>query len=395
MITTWARRTVAVVLASVLTLSGIAPVAAAEETAAAQVQALEERVAQLEARLREAEATIDRLLQEVGAVTAAQLPVNAVYNQVRPSVVGLLVQAADQWGRAAYRRGTGVVAFKDPGGSGVQVLTNRHVVEGATVILVLFDDGRVLEGQLWAYDVDLDWATVLVRGDNLPEPVRWGDSTKLSIGDPVVVIGNPLGYRNSVSVGIVSGLGRSISNSGYSFIQTDAAVNPGNSGGLLLNRNGEMVGLVTTKVADVEVEGLSFAISTEALLQALAINKRESQSRAYFGVVVAESLAATEGANADAGLTVVALDPIGPLASAGVRVGDEIVAINGQPVRTLADMRRLVDTLIPWQDRFTVTFRRGPRRIEGEEVVYGVAATQTKPVRRFMSRDLYDWEGAF
>ncbi len=142
------------------------------------------------------------------------------------------------------------------------------------------------------------------------------------------------------------------------------------------------------------MEGLAFAISTEALDQALGISRRELQFRAYFGVVVAESLAASAGANTDAGLTVVVLDPIGPLASAGVRVGDEILTIDGRRVQTLADRCRLVDTLIPWQDRFSVTFRRRSLFLEGHDIVYD-KMTETKPVLWFMTRELYKWEAAF
>lgn len=392
----WVRRKLAVVLLSLLGVPCFAPAAGAQEAVTeSPIPALEERVRELEARLQEAEAAIQALRQQLEQVAGSQVSVTAVYDQVRPSVVGLIVQYVEFPGLTGYRRGTGVIYWRSADGSSVQVLTNRHVVEGARGILVFLDDGRVYEGELWAQDADLDWAVVLVRGANLPPPVRWGDSRQLSIGDPVVVIGNPLGYRNSVSVGIVSGLGRSINNSGYSFIQTDAAVNPGNSGGPLLNRNGEMVGLVTTKVSGLDVEGLAFAISTEALMQARAINQRPSQSRAYFGVVVAENLAASAGANIDAGLEVVALDPRGPLYAAGVRAGDEILAINGQRVRTLVDMRQLVDTLTPWEAGFTVTVRRGPSLLEGQGVVHGVRMTETKPVLRYMTRPLYDWEGAF
>lgn len=155
------------------------------------------------------------------------------------------------------------------------IVTNYHVVEGATTLSVGFVDDEVYEAQLCGTDEDNDLAVVKVSLDDLSADTRaaigvaeLGDSDALRVGEQVIAIGNALGYGQSVTTGIVSALNRSISTGTdaqgntvqATYIQTDAAINPGNSGGALLNMNGEVIGINTAKLSSTEVEGMGYAI---------------------------------------------------------------------------------------------------------------------------------------
>lgn len=163
--------------------------------------------------------------------------------------------------------GSGVIVYAD--GSYLYMLTNYHVVEGATTLSVTFVDDQTYEAELCGYDESMDIALLKVSVDTLSmdtisqiSVVAIGDSDELVVGEQVVAIGNALGYGQSVTTGIVSALDRSIStDTGAStYIQTDAAINPGNSGGALLNMDGELIGINTAKLSSTDVEGMGYAI---------------------------------------------------------------------------------------------------------------------------------------
>lgn len=163
--------------------------------------------------------------------------------------------------------GSGVIIREND--SELYIVTNYHVVEGATTLSVTFVDDQTYEAQLCGYDETLDIALLSVSIDALSSDtlsqisaVTIGDSDDLVVGEQVVAIGNALGYGQSVTTGIVSALDRAIStDAGAStYIQTDAAINPGNSGGALLNMDGELIGINTAKLSSTEVEGMGYAI---------------------------------------------------------------------------------------------------------------------------------------
>ena len=170
--------------------------------------------------------------------------------------------------------GSGVIIHSDD--SYLYMVTNYHVVEGATTLSVTFVDDQTYEAQLCGYDESMDIALLKVPVGSLSSDtlsqisvVTIGDSEELVVGEQVVAIGNALGYGQSVTTGIVSALNRTIStDTGASaYIQTDAAINPGNSGGALFNMNGELVGINTAKVSSTDVEGMGYAIPISQVLE--------------------------------------------------------------------------------------------------------------------------------
>lgn len=270
-------------------------------------------------------------------------------------------------GRGASQ-GSGVVIDEEG-----HVLTNEHVVSGATTVRVTFSSGTTLDAEVVGTDPSTDLA--LVRVD-APEgglaPVPLGDSAALEIGEPVLAIGNPFGYAGSASVGIVSGLGRSIvSPNGFSVpdaIQTDAAVNRGNSGGALLNADGELIG-VPAQIADSGVSanvGVAFAIPSDTAARVIeALKEDGAVDHAWLGVSVAsvdETLQGVDGIGADAGALVTGLAQGGPAERAGLRLGDRlagslagpvcaggdvITAVEGSEVTDAASLQRAVEDLRP------------------------------------------------
>lgn len=173
--------------------------------------------------------------------------------------------------------GSGVIIYSSD--SVLYMVTNYHVVEGATTLSVTFVDDQTYEAELCGYDESMDIALLKVSMDDLSSDtlsqisvVSVGNSDELVVGEQVVAIGNALGYGQSVTTGIVSALNRAVStDTGSStYIQTDAAINPGNSGGALFNMNGELVGINTAKVSSTDVEGMGYAIPISQVLELIS-----------------------------------------------------------------------------------------------------------------------------
>lgn len=173
--------------------------------------------------------------------------------------------------------GSGVIIYAND--SVLYMVTNYHVVEGATTLSVTFVDDQTYEVQLYDYDETMDVALLKVSLDDLSSDtlsqisvVTIGNSDELVVGEQVVAIGNALGYGQSVTTGIVSALDRAVStDTGFStYIQTDAAINPGNSGGALFNMNGELIGINTAKVSSTDVEGMGYAIPISQVLELMS-----------------------------------------------------------------------------------------------------------------------------
>ena len=173
--------------------------------------------------------------------------------------------------------GSGVIIYSSD--LAFYMVTNYHVVEGATTLSVTFVNDQTCEAQLCGYDETMDIALLKVSMDDLSSDtlsqisvVSIGDSDELVVGEQVVAIGNALGYGQSVTTGIVSALDRAVStDTGSStYIQTDAAINPGNSGGALFNMSGELVGINTAKVSSTDVEGMGYAIPISQVLELIS-----------------------------------------------------------------------------------------------------------------------------
>lgn len=194
--------------------------------------------------------------------------------------------------------GSGVIINKKNGE--IDILTNYHVIEGATTLTCTLADNTNVEATVKGVDADRDLAVISIKTSDLSEDTlkqiaiaTIGDSDKLQVGEQVVAIGNALGYGQSVTTGIVSATNRSVStgsdtDKSQSYIQTDAAINPGNSGGALLNMSGELIGINSAKLSDTNVEGMGYAIaisdvkdSINTMLEGKDVSKSSNQSSYY------------------------------------------------------------------------------------------------------------------
>lgn len=194
--------------------------------------------------------------------------------------------------------GSGVIINKKNGE--IDILTNYHVIEGATTLTCTLADNTNVEATVKGVDADRDLAVISIKTSDLSEDTlkqiaiaTIGDSDKLQVSEQVVAIGNALGYGQSVTTGIVSATNRSVSTSSdtdksQSYIQTDAAINPGNSGGALLNMSGELIGINSAKLSDTNVEGMGYAIaisdvkdSINTMLEGKDVSKSSNQSSYY------------------------------------------------------------------------------------------------------------------
>ncbi len=205
--------------------------------------------------------------------TAVSLPdfVDLIAN-VKPSVVAISTETtiSSRFGRAFTQEGAGSGWIIDKDGL---IVTNGHVVENATTVKITLEDGRTFDAQSIQSDQANDLALIKIKASNLPA-LSTGDSTSLKVGEWVIALGNSMGLGISATKGIISALNVSLSDSSNQsldkLIQTDAAINPGNSGGPLLSLSGKVVGINSAKVAEVGVEGMGYAISTEEALPIIA-----------------------------------------------------------------------------------------------------------------------------
>jgi serine protease Do len=174
-------------------------------------------------------------------------------------------------------------------------------------------------------------------------PAQLGDSSQAVVGEPVIAIGNPLGYylRDTVTRGIISGVGRYLPGGQfyYPFLQTDAAINPGNSGGALIDAQGDVIGITSVKLASTKVEGLGFAIPSNTVREILKQYQTTGRvSRPWLGATLSEPWQVSYGLPAPTGLTVTDVAADGPAAQAGLQVGDQILAVDGRPVHTVDEL---------------------------------------------------------
>jgi S1-C subfamily serine protease len=286
-------------------------------------------------------------------------------DRVAPAVVLISTQVGGLFGGAS---GTGSGVIFDSEG---WILTNRHVVEDAEAVIVALSDGRTFDGTVYGIDTLTDLAIVKVEGGDLPTaPI--GTSRELSPGQLAIAIGNPLGYENTVTTGIVSGLGRNITASDASqtsaetlrnLIQTDAAINPGNSGGPLVNSAGQVIGINTA--VSTTAQGLGFAIPIDVakpiMQQAL---DGEDLVRPWIGIYytpITPALAEEQDLPVDSGALLAtssggggAVFPGSPAEAAGLRDGDIIVALDGEQLSAETDLSTLI---LPHAPGDTVTLR--------------------------------------
>ncbi|MGO9243961.1 MAG: DegQ family serine endoprotease [Verrucomicrobiia bacterium] len=234
------------------------------------------------------------------------------------------------------------------------ILTNNHVIDGATDIKVALSDKREFKGRVVGRDAKTDIAIVKINATGLPS-LPLGDSAKLRVGDYVLAIGDPFGVGETVTQGIVSATGRSGLNiEGYEdFIQTDAAINPGNSGGALININGALVGINTAILSSAGGgnQGIGFAIPINLARNVMdQIIKNGKVVRGYLGVSiqnVTPAIAKTFNLTQSNGALISDVDSKGPSAKSGLKAGDVIVGLNGKPISGPNELRLQVAEMAP------------------------------------------------
>lgn len=238
--------------------------------------------------------------------------------------------------RVVRSLGSGVIVSRDG-----LILTNNHVIAGASRISVMLADGRrFTEAQVVGSDPATDLALLRIRANNLPA-IKWGDSRALQVGEWVLAIGNPYGLSQTVTVGIVSAKGRrDVGISVYEdFIQTDAAINPGNSGGALVNTRGELVGINTAILSQSGGNvGIGFAVPSHEVRRVIELLQLHGKvSRGWLGIIPARLVEGTAE-----GVLVANLFRNSPADLAGLDIEDIILECNGQKVRSPGELKNLI-----------------------------------------------------
>jgi S1-C subfamily serine protease len=276
------------------------------------------------------------------ALDAYSRVVSQVVERVGPSVVRIDVK------RGGRNAGAGSGVIISPDGL---ALTNSHVVQGARSVLLTTLEGRELQARVLGDDPDTDLALLRVDEDVTLPAAKLGDSSRLKRGQIAIAIGNPLGFDATVTAGVVSALGRSLqSRTGRMIedvVQTDAALNPGNSGGPLVSSAGEVIGVNTAIIMG--AQGICFAVaSNTAHFVAGEIARHGRVRRAYIGVAAATTpiprrIGLRLGLDQASGARLISVEQAGPAAEAGLLSGDLIVALDGKPVSSVGELTRMLD----------------------------------------------------
>lgn len=273
-----------------------------------------------------------------------------VSRNVSPAVVQIKVNKKEVQNRNPRRQqpfgtGSGFIISSDG-----FIVTNSHVVNSAEKIGVVLQDGREFSGKIIGEDPATDIAVLQINGENL-RAIQFGNSDQLQVGQLAVAIGNPYGFQYSVTAGVVSALGRTLrSESGRlidDVIQTDAALNPGNSGGPLVNSHGQVIGVNTAVI--LPAQGLCFAVSSnlaQYVVGKLILDGKVR--RGYIGIAgqtvpLNPRSISHHQLSVKSGVLVQGVEPDGPANNSGLNNGDIIVAFEGQPVHSIDDLHKLLN----------------------------------------------------
>lgn len=276
-------------------------------------------------------------------------PVIAIAQKVTPSIVGVKTYGTyNYWGQQITNQelgsGSGII-FREDG----YIVTNYHVIENATSVTVTLNDGTEYDARIVGSDSSSDLAVLKVEASGLPA-ADFGDSDELQIGELVVAIGNPLGYENTVTDGIVSGLNRQLTNytDTMTLIQTNAAINSGNSGGALVNSKGEVVGINSAKLVASNAEGMGFALSINEVKPILEeLISKGHVSRPYLGVTINSNYQVDEDTaekyEIPMGIQIADVVKGGPADKAGLRAGDIIYKVDDTLIQSFEDLSDIID----------------------------------------------------
>lgn len=267
----------------------------------------------------------------------------SVIETVSPSVVGIIGRGKTE---SYYGSQEGIMS-----GSGViikiggEILTNAHVVKNMNTILVVMNDGKGYEAQLKYIDEDTDLAVVKIKKIGLPV-VKFANSEDIVVGKQVIAIGTPITFslRNSATVGHISGLNRSVGEP-YRLVQTDTAITHGNSGGALINMNGELVGITSSGYSGTNT---NFAVPVDTVKYVL--NQFELYGKVRhisFGAEFQEDWLAELGVPSEAGLTIKGLEKSSPLAKASFKTGDVLVSVDDVAINSIVELNELMKNYLP------------------------------------------------
>ena len=268
-------------------------------------------------------------------------------------------------GRPDQSAGSGVII--DPQG---HIVTNNHVVENATQITVTLSDKREFQAKVIGTDPKTDLAVIKIEADNLPS-LKWAEYDKLQVGDLVLAVGSPFGLSSTVTLGIISALGRgNVGIADYEdFVQTDAAINPGNSGGALVNMNGELIGINTAIFSRTGgSEGIGFAIPSSIALDIVdSLRKTGKVVRGWMGVAIQEITPALAKSfripDNRKGVLISDVNENGPSSAAGLRRGDVIIGYDDKDVQNVSQLRNLVARTLVGRDAKVKVLRDGKEQI--------------------------------
>lgn len=291
------------------------------------------------------EALLDAYSQTVMGVAERMSP-SVVNIEIRRQINDRRAGRAQRNGGPQEARGSGSGFIFTPDGF---ILTNSHVAHGAAAIEVTLADGRKNDAQLVGDDPDTDLAVIRINAPNLA-PAALGESQKIKVGQLVVAIGNPYGFQSTVTAGVVSALGRSLrSSSGRlmdDVIQTDAALNPGNSGGPLVNSRGEVIGVNTAVI--LPAQGICFAIAIDTAKFVAGRLIRDGRiSRSFIGlagqnVPLPRRFVRFYNLAVESGVLVVSLEPDSPARRSGLLEGDLVIGFAGRPIAGIDDLHKLL-----------------------------------------------------
>ena len=279
---------------------------------------------------------------------ARNTPAVRVARTVGPAVVGITNKALarDFFDRTFETEGVGSgVIFKSDG----YIITNNHVIAGAKEIIVSLSDGNTINGTLIGTDEMTDIAVVKVEAKDLPT-APLGDSDEVVVGEPAIAIGNPMGleFQGSVTVGVISALNRTLdlNDKRVKLLQTDAAISPGNSGGALVNADGEVIGINSAKLATTGVEGMGFAIPINTVKTIVnELMEKGYVARPYLGVTIFDKPTAARYGyqlSIEKGVYVFQVAIDSPAGRAGFQRGDILLSIEGKEVNSVTDVRNEV-----------------------------------------------------
>ena len=267
----------------------------------------------------------------------------SVIESVSPSVVGIIGRGKTEsyyGSQEGIMSGSGVIIK-----TGGEILTNAHVVKNMNTILVVMNDGKGYEAQLKYIDEDTDLAVVKIKKIGLPV-VKFANSEDIVVGKQVIAIGTPITFslRNSATVGHISGLNRSVGEP-YRLVQTDTAITYGNSGGALINMNGELVGITSSGYSGTNT---NFAVPVDTVKYVL--NQFELYGKVRhisFGAEFQEDWLAELGVPSEAGLTIKGLEKSSPLAKASFKTGDVLVSVDDVAINSIVELNELMKNYLP------------------------------------------------